>query len=146
MTLLQISWRLAQEPVKSKGVRLSGSSHTSRLPASCNGWAQFQMSWQPGCSVTARAFELYRLMWQKYSSFKGVQHFHCRVGIAGMCFAEELAGGSFLGRSVSGFLSVLWCGRLIFHLFFYGRLMHCSFSQALIWSSYLPLEASKKNM
>ena len=40
-----------------------------------------------------------------------------------MCFAfaEELAGGSLLGRSVSGFLSIFWCGRLMFQLFFYDR-------------------------
>ena len=45
------------------------------------------------------------------------------VGMAGLCFAiaEELAGKSLLGRSVSGFLSIFWCGRLIFQLFFYDR-------------------------
>lgn len=45
------------------------------------------------------------------------------VGMAGLCFAfaEELAGGSLLGRSLSGFLSVFWCGRMIFQLFFYDR-------------------------
>jgi len=45
------------------------------------------------------------------------------VGMAGLCFAfaEELSGGSLLGRSLSGFLSVFWCGRLIFQLFFYDR-------------------------
>jgi hypothetical protein len=45
------------------------------------------------------------------------------VGMAGLCFAfaKELAGGSLLGRSLSGFLSVFWCGRLIFQLFFYDR-------------------------
>jgi hypothetical protein len=45
------------------------------------------------------------------------------VGIAGLCFAfaEELAGGSLMGRSLSGFLSVFWCGRLNFQLFFYDR-------------------------
>ena len=45
------------------------------------------------------------------------------VGMAGLCFAfaKELAGGSLLGRSVSGFLSVFWCGRLIFQLFLYDR-------------------------
>ena len=45
------------------------------------------------------------------------------VGMAGLCFAfaEELAGGSSLGRSLSGFLSVFWFVRLIFQLFFYDR-------------------------
>jgi len=45
------------------------------------------------------------------------------VGMAGLCFAfpEELAGGSMLGQSVSAFLSVFWCGRLVFQLFFYDR-------------------------
>jgi hypothetical protein len=43
------------------------------------------------------------------------------VGMAELCFAfpMELAGESL--RSVSGFLSVFWCGRLIFQLFFYDR-------------------------
>lgn len=43
------------------------------------------------------------------------------VGMAGLCFAfaEELAGGSLLGRCLSGFLSAFWVGRLIFQLFFY---------------------------
>jgi len=47
------------------------------------------------------------------------------VGMAGLCFAfaEELAGGSLLGRCLSGFLSVFWLGRLIFQLFFYDRKM-----------------------
>jgi len=45
------------------------------------------------------------------------------VGMAGLCFAftEELAGGSLLGRCLSGFFSVFWFGRLIFQLFFYDR-------------------------
>lgn len=45
------------------------------------------------------------------------------VGMAGLCFAfaEELAVESLLGRTLSGFLSVFWCGRLIFQLFFYDR-------------------------
>ena len=45
------------------------------------------------------------------------------VGMSVLCFAfaEELAGASLLGRSLSGFLSVFWCGRLIFQLFFYDR-------------------------
>jgi len=45
------------------------------------------------------------------------------VGMAGLCFgfAEELAGGSPLGRVLSGFLSVFWFGRLVFQLFFYDR-------------------------
>jgi hypothetical protein len=45
------------------------------------------------------------------------------VGMAGLCFAfaEELAGGSLVGRCLSGFLSVFWLGRLIFQLFFYDR-------------------------
>ena len=43
------------------------------------------------------------------------------VGMAGLCFAfaEDLAGGTLLGRCLSGFLSVFWFGRLIFQLFFY---------------------------
>ena len=45
------------------------------------------------------------------------------VGMAGLCFAfpGELAGSSMLGQSVSAFLSVFWCGRLVFQLFFYDR-------------------------
>jgi hypothetical protein len=45
------------------------------------------------------------------------------VGMSGLCFAfaEELTGGSLLGRCLSGFLSVFWFGRLIFQLFFYDR-------------------------
>jgi hypothetical protein len=45
------------------------------------------------------------------------------VGTSGLCFAftEDLAGGSRLGRSVSGFLSLFWLVRLIFQLFFYDR-------------------------
>ena len=47
------------------------------------------------------------------------------VGMAGLCFAfaDELAGGSQLGRCLSGFLSVFWCIRLVFQLFFYDRQM-----------------------
>jgi hypothetical protein len=43
------------------------------------------------------------------------------VGMAGLCFAfaEQLAGGSFLGSCLSGFLSAFWLGHLIFQLFFY---------------------------
>lgn len=45
------------------------------------------------------------------------------VGMAGLCFvfAEELVEGSPLGRSLSGFLSVFWCGRMTFQMFFYDR-------------------------
>jgi hypothetical protein len=45
------------------------------------------------------------------------------AGMAALClaFAEELTGGSRLGRSVNGFLSVFWFVRLIFQLFFYDR-------------------------
>ncbi len=45
------------------------------------------------------------------------------VGMAVLCFgfAEELAGGSLLGRCLSGFLSVFWFVRLVFQLFFYDR-------------------------
>jgi hypothetical protein len=45
------------------------------------------------------------------------------VGMSGLCFAfaEELAGGSRMGRSLGGFLAVFWFGRLVFQLFFYDR-------------------------
>jgi len=45
------------------------------------------------------------------------------VGMAGLCFgfAEDLAGGSLLGRWLSGFLSVFWFGRLMCQLFYYDR-------------------------
>lgn len=45
------------------------------------------------------------------------------VGMAGLCFsfAEELAGGTLLGRCLSGFLSIFWLGRLVFQLFFYDK-------------------------
>ena len=47
------------------------------------------------------------------------------IGMAGLCFgfAGELAGGSRLGRCLSGFLSVFWFIRLVFQLFFYDRQM-----------------------
>ena len=43
--------------------------------------------------------------------------------MAGLCFgfADELAGGSPLGRCLSGFLSGFWGIRLLFQLFFYDR-------------------------
>jgi hypothetical protein len=45
------------------------------------------------------------------------------VAMAGLCFsfAEDLAGGSRLGRSLSGFFAVFWAVRLVFQLFFYDR-------------------------
>ncbi len=47
------------------------------------------------------------------------------LGTAGLCFAfpGDLAGGSHLGRAVSGFLAVFWAVRLAFQLFFYDREM-----------------------
>ena len=43
------------------------------------------------------------------------------VGMSGLCFAfaEELAGSSPLGRTLSGIFSVFWFVRLVFQLFFY---------------------------
>jgi hypothetical protein len=45
------------------------------------------------------------------------------VGISGLCFAfaEEFAGSSYLGRTLSGLLSIFWFVRLVFQLFFYDR-------------------------
>jgi hypothetical protein len=45
------------------------------------------------------------------------------LGMAGLCFgfAAELAGGSLLGRWLSGFLSVFWFGRLMCQFFYYDR-------------------------
>jgi hypothetical protein len=45
------------------------------------------------------------------------------VGMAGLCFgfAKDLAGGSLLGRWLSGFLSVFWFVRLACQLFYYDR-------------------------
>lgn len=45
------------------------------------------------------------------------------IGMAALClvFADELAGGSRLGRSLSFFLSVFWGIRLAFQWFVYDR-------------------------
>ncbi len=45
------------------------------------------------------------------------------LGMAGVCFAfpADLAGGSHLGRAVSGFLALFWGVRLGFQLLFYDR-------------------------
>ncbi len=47
------------------------------------------------------------------------------VAAAGLCFAfpGDLAGGTRLGRALSGFLAVFWAVRLGFQLFFYDRAM-----------------------
>jgi hypothetical protein len=42
-------------------------------------------------------------------------------GVASILFAPELAGGSDLGRFLSGFLAIFWGGRIIIQLFFYDR-------------------------
>ncbi len=42
-------------------------------------------------------------------------------GIVSIVFASELAGGSGLGRFLSGFLAVFWGGRIIIQLFFYDQ-------------------------
>lgn len=45
------------------------------------------------------------------------------IGMTVLCFgfASELAGGSRLGRCLSGFMALFWGIRLIFQLFFYDR-------------------------
>jgi len=47
------------------------------------------------------------------------------IGLAGLCFgfADELAGGSRLGRCLSGFLAIFWGLRLAFQLCLYDRKM-----------------------
>jgi hypothetical protein len=42
-------------------------------------------------------------------------------GIVSIVFASELAGGSGLGRFLSGFLAIFWGGRIIIQLFFYDK-------------------------
>jgi hypothetical protein len=43
------------------------------------------------------------------------------VALAGLCFgfAEDLAGGSTLGRALSGFLTLFWGLRFLIQLFYY---------------------------
>jgi len=47
------------------------------------------------------------------------------VGFAGLCFAfaPDLAGGSTLGRALSGFLALFWGVRVLVQLFVYDREM-----------------------
>ena len=42
-------------------------------------------------------------------------------GIVSIVFTPELAGGSALGRFLSGFLAIFWGGRIIIQLFFYDQ-------------------------
>ena len=42
-------------------------------------------------------------------------------GIVSIAFAPELAGGSALGRFLSGFLAIFWGGRIVIQLFFYDQ-------------------------
>jgi hypothetical protein len=42
-------------------------------------------------------------------------------GIVSIFFATALAGGSALGRFLSGFLAIFWGGRIIIQLFFYDQ-------------------------
>jgi hypothetical protein len=42
-------------------------------------------------------------------------------GIVSIFFTTELAGGSALGRFLSGFLAIFWGGRIIIQLFFYDQ-------------------------
>jgi hypothetical protein len=42
-------------------------------------------------------------------------------GAASIAFAPELAGGSALGRFLSGFLAIFWGGRILVQLFFYDQ-------------------------
>jgi hypothetical protein len=123
MTLLQISWLLAQEQVESKGVRLRWvvpyvwvAGVLQLLVAISNVFAARMFRYRESLrTLPAHVAEVFIV--------QNVFIVFTVVGIAGMCFAfaEELAGGSLLGRSVSGFLSVFWCGRLMFQLFFYNR-------------------------
>ncbi len=123
MTLLQISWLLAQEQVESKGVRLRWvvpyvwvAGVLQLLVAISNVFAARMFRYRESLrTLPAHVAEVFIV--------QNVFVVFTVVGIAGICFAfaEELAGGSLLGRSVSGFLSVFWCGRLMFQLFFYDR-------------------------
>lgn len=40
-------------------------------------------------------------------------------GLLCFFFADDLAGGSLLGTSLSGFISVFWLSRVLVHLFYY---------------------------
>ena len=123
MTLLQISWRQGQERIESKGVclrwivpyiRIAGVLQL--LVAISNLFAARMFRYRESLrTVPAHVAEVFIV--------QNVFIVFTVVGIAGMCFAfaEELAGASLLGRSVSGFLSIFWCGRLMFQLFFYDR-------------------------
>jgi hypothetical protein len=42
-------------------------------------------------------------------------------GIVSIFFTTELAGGSALGRFLSGFLAIFWGGRIIIQLLFYDQ-------------------------
>jgi hypothetical protein len=42
-------------------------------------------------------------------------------GIVSIVFTRELAGGSALGRFLSGFLAIFWGGRIFIQLFFYDQ-------------------------
>jgi len=42
-------------------------------------------------------------------------------GVVSIVFTPELAGGSALGRFLSGFLAIFWGGRIIIQLFFYDQ-------------------------
>jgi hypothetical protein len=42
-------------------------------------------------------------------------------GIVSIVFTPELAGGSALGRFLSGFLAIFWGGRIIIQLVFYDQ-------------------------
>ncbi len=42
-------------------------------------------------------------------------------GVASIAFAPELAGGSALGRFLSGLLAIFWGGRIFIQLFFYDQ-------------------------
>jgi hypothetical protein len=64
------------------------------------------------------------------------------AGLAGLClfFAEELAGGSGLGRWLSGFIAVFWWLRVPIQLFYYDPalkrqhpLMHALFTGAFVY-------------
>ena len=123
MSLLQLSWRQAQEPVENKGVRLRWvvpyvwvAGVLQLLVAISNVFAARMFRYRESLrTLPAHVAEVF--------IDQNVFIVFTVVGIAGICFAfaEELAGGSLLGRSMSGFLSVFWCGRLMFQLFFYDR-------------------------
>jgi hypothetical protein len=94
-------------------------------------WVAAVLQWLIAASnlVAARIFA-YRDEIAKLSPFVRevfiVQNIYIMVtvamfGSASILFASELAGGSALGRFLSGFLALFWGGRIVIQLFFYDR-------------------------